>query len=76
MLADTLGEDDTERRIDRLELERGLSELEEREAELIRLRYFAQLTQVQIGARLGISQVRVSRLESRIIKKLRGSLSV
>ncbi len=76
VLADTLGEDDTERRIDRLELERGLSELEEREAELIRLRYFAQLTQVQIGARLGISQVRVSRLESRIIKKLRGSLSV
>ena len=76
VLADTLGEDDTERRIDRLELERGLSELEEREAELIRLRYFAQLTQVQIGARLGISQVQVSRLESRIIKKLRGSLSV
>lgn len=76
VLADTLGEDDTERRIDRLELERSLSELEAREAELIRLRYFAQLTQVQIGARLGISQVQVSRLESRIIKKLRGSLNV
>lgn len=76
VLADTLGEDDTERRIERLELERSLAGLESREAELIRLRYFAQLTQVQIGARLGISQVQVSRLESRIIKKLRGSMSL
>lgn len=74
-LGDTLGQDEGERQIDHLELERGMDTLDAREAELIRLRYYGQLTQAQTGARLGISQVQVSRLESRIMKKLRACMS-
>lgn len=74
-LGDTIGSDDTDRRIERMELERGMEALEEREAELIRLRYFGQLTQARTGAILGISQVQVSRLESRIIAKLRAGMT-
>ena len=74
-LGDTIGSDDTDMRIERMELERGMEALEEREAELIRLRYFGQLTQARTGAILGISQVQVSRLESRIIAKLRAGMT-
>lgn len=74
-LGDTIGGDDGEMQIERMELERGMSALDAREAELIRLRYYGQLTQAQTGARLGISQVQVSRLESRIMAKLRACMS-
>lgn len=74
-LGDTLGHDDTEQRIAHMELERSMASLDMKEAELIRLRYFARLTQTQTGTKLGISQVQVSRLESRIIKKLRSRMS-
>ena len=58
-----------------MELERGISALDGRESELINLRYFQNLTQSQTGARLGISQVQVSRMESRIMAKLRVRMS-
>ena len=69
-LGDTIGKDDSERQIEHMELERGISALDGRESELINLRYFQNLTQSQTGARLGISQVQVSRMESRIMAKL------
>lgn len=45
--------------------------LPEEEQELIRLRYFEDCTQVQIAARMNMTQVQVSRAEKRILKKLR-----
>lgn len=45
--------------------------LAEEEQELIRLRYFEDCTQVQVAARLNMTQVQVSRAEKRILKKLR-----
>ena len=74
-LGDTIGKDDSERQIEHMELERGISALDGRESELINLRYFQNLTQSQTGARLGISQVQVSRMESRIMTKLRERMS-
>ena len=56
-------------------LARGYAALESRESELINLRYFQNLTQSQTGARLGISQVQVARMESRIMAKLRERMS-
>ena len=62
------GDDDA---LDRLMLQQLMSILEPREQKIIMLRYFRDKTQSEIAASMGISQVQVSRLESRIMKKLR-----
>ena len=51
-----------------------MGELGEMEQELIRLRYFEEMTQAQIAERLQISQVQVSRLEKKILRRMRQSL--
>lgn len=48
-----------------------LTTLDKEERRLIYLRYFADRTQSQVGKELGISQVQVSRLEKKILKRLR-----
>ena len=48
-----------------------LTSLDKDERRLIYLRYFAERTQTQVGEELGISQVQVSRLEKKILKRLR-----
>ena len=55
---------------DRLLLKELLVKLDARERQLIMMRYFKDRTQTQIAEVLGVSQVQVSRLESKIIKKL------
>ena len=50
--------------------------LDERERTIISLRFGAEMTQSQIGAELGISQMHVSRLLSRALGKLREKLLV
>lgn len=57
--------------VDRLLLESLLSQLNERDRYLIRLRYLEDRTQSEVGQELGISQVQVSRLEKRILQSLR-----
>ena len=51
-------------------LEQLLAELDELEGKLIMLRYFKEMTQTQIADKLGISQVQVSRLEKKILKRM------
>lgn len=48
--------------------------LPERDRKIIELRFFHGLTQQEIGDRLGVSQMQVSRLLSRILRQLRGAL--
>lgn len=48
-----------------------LAKLPERERRIVRLRFFAHMTQSEIAARLGISQVHVSRLLARSLRRLR-----
>ena len=57
--------------INKLFLESKLDALRPEEKKLICLRYFREKTQMEIAAELGISQVQVSRLEKRILKKMR-----
>lgn len=52
-------------------LEQLLDSLEPGDRDLICMRYFQNKTQTEIAARLGVSQVQVSRLEKRILLKLR-----
>ncbi|WP_432005640.1 SigB/SigF/SigG family RNA polymerase sigma factor [Streptomyces parvus] len=48
-----------------------LGRLDEREREIVAMRFGQEMTQAQIGEHLGISQMHVSRLLSRLLKKLR-----
>ena len=51
-----------------------LEELDETERKLISLRYFKEMTQSAVANELGISQVQVSRLEKKILQKLRKNI--
>ena len=75
-LIDKLAEtkDESENMIDRLALKEIIATLDEREQEIIKLRYFKDRTQTDIAKELGISQVQVSRMEKRILKILKDKL--
>ena len=60
-----------EKVLNRIFLEEILEKLEGEERQLIGLRYFQDMTQTEVAKRLGVSQVQVSRMEKRILKKLR-----
>jgi len=59
---------------DRTTLGPGFSKLEPRERYILHLRFFEGLTQSQIAARVGISQMHVSRLIRRSLEKLRDEI--
>ena len=68
VLTDTESE---ERMVERIALKQALDRLPEREATVIRLRYYHSLTQERIAKVLQVSQVQVSRIEKKAIEKLR-----
>ncbi len=75
-LIETLpGKDDQEELLDRMLLRGAIEELPERERKIIVLRYFRDMTQSEVAERIGVSQVQVSRIESKIIKEFREKLS-
>ncbi|MFB9464575.1 RNA polymerase sigma factor SigF [Streptomyces cinereospinus] len=51
-----------------------IAELDERDRRIIHMRFVEELTQAQIGERLGVSQMHVSRLLSRTLTRLREGL--
>ncbi len=57
--------------MNRLFLQQLLGELDKRDRELIFLRYFENKTQTQVAEILGISQVQVSRLEKKILRRMK-----
>lgn len=57
--------------LDRIYLETLLEDLPPDERKLIHMRYYEEKTQMQIAKELGISQVQVSRLEKRILMKMK-----
>lgn len=57
--------------IDGLMLRDSIMDLPEREKKIIILRYFRDKTQSEVATELGVSQVQVSRLENKILKKIR-----
>jgi len=52
----------------------GLEALDERERRIVELRFFEEMTQSQIAAEIGISQMHVSRLLRRSLAVMRGRL--
>ena len=58
-----------------MDLKDSLDSLTEDERKLIRYRYYEDRTQSDISSELGMSQVQVSRKETKILKKLRSKLN-
>jgi RNA polymerase sigma-B factor len=59
---------------DRIALARGFHVLDPRERLLLRLAYFEGMSQARIAARIGLSQIHVSRLTRRALGKLRAEI--
>ena len=51
-----------------------MEQLPEKDRRLIQMRYFGDKTQTEVAKELGISQVQVSRLEKRILVRMRESM--
>ena len=64
-------EDRHEKLLNRIFLEEILEKLEGDEKRLIVFRYFQDMTQTEVAKKMGMSQVQISRMEKRILKKLR-----
>ncbi len=74
-LSDKLASDEnTEDNIDRILLKDIIEKLDDREKKIIILRYFRDKTQSEVARVLNVSQVQVSRLESKILDKMKTEL--
>jgi len=76
LLADVLGDDDpaVAHAIDMEAVNAHWDELPEREQRILVMRFYGNLTQTEIGDRLGISQMHVSRLMARALAHLKSRL--
>lgn len=72
ILTDTESE---EKMVEKIALKQAICKLPEREAMVIKLRYFHALTQERIAKVLQVSQVQVSRIEKKALSHLRELLS-
>lgn len=63
--------DEQEKLLDRMLLEQLFEILDEKEKLLITLRYYQDKTQMEVAKVLGISQVQVSRMEKKILLRMR-----
>ena len=75
-LADLVFDEDEEKRsFEQLSLKFALERLPEHSRKLILLRYYRDFSQVEVARIMGLSQVKVSREEKKILEKLKSELS-
>ena len=70
----SVGKDEYASLIDNIVLKEAIDELNEREKKIILLRFYKEQTQSQVGKSLGITQVQVSRIEKKVLEKMKGKL--
>ena len=68
------GKDEQTEITNRITIKNLINELEEKEKEIILLRYYKQKTQMQVSKILGITQVQVSRIERKVLDKMKRKL--
>jgi len=73
-ILDKYTQDSTDDLINNLILKDVIKKLNERDKQIILLRFFRDKTQSEIAKILGVSQVQVSRLENKILEKIRKSM--
>ncbi|MFT4413249.1 RNA polymerase sporulation sigma factor SigF [Fredinandcohnia humi] len=70
-LLDQIADNNETKWFDKIALKEAIRELDERERLIVFLRYYKDQTQSEVAARLGISQVQVSRLEKKILQQMK-----
>ena len=60
--------------IEKVMLRQAIEKLPEREKKIVILRFFRDMTQSEVAKAIGVSQVQISRIESRIIRDFRAEL--
>lgn len=70
-LEDIIPQEENYSKLDFICLEDGLSTLTKKEKQIIYLRYYENYNQCEIAKKMNVSQVQISRLEKKIIEKLR-----
>lgn len=70
------GKDEQTEITNRLAIKNLINELDDKEKEIIMLRYYKQKTQMQVSKIMGITQVQVSRIERKVLDNMRRKLSV
>lgn len=68
--------DEEQQKAELIDLKNAIRELESRERQIIVLRYFKDMTQQQIARTLGISQVQVSRIEKKVLMRMKEKMDM
>ena len=68
------GKDEQTEITNRITIKKLIGELDDKEKEIIMLRYYKQKTQMQVSKILGITQVQVSRIERKVLEKMKRKL--
>ncbi len=74
LIADSESEGEFERIRDRIALGEAISQMSEQSQRIILLRYYRNMTQQEVADALGLSQVKVSREEKKIVDFLRSKM--
>ena len=74
-LLDQIADQNETKWFDQIALKEAIHELDERERLIVFLRYYKDQTQSEVAARLGISQVQVSRLEKKILQQMKDHMN-
>lgn len=67
--------DNQDEMIEHMILKSAIEKLPEREKKIVFLRYFRDMTQSEVAQRIGVSQVQISRIESKIMRDFKKELS-
>ena len=67
--------EDADEMLERLLLKEAIAKLSLREQKIVYLRYFRDMTQSEVARQIGVSQVQISRIESKIMGKFKEELS-
>ncbi|RAL26509.1 RNA polymerase sporulation sigma factor SigF [Thermoflavimicrobium daqui] len=75
-LMDQIADESETSWFDRIALKDAIHRLNDRERLIVYLRFYKDQTQAEVAERLGVSQVQVSRLEKKIISRMRQELEL
>lgn len=75
ILLDTIGFEEKEDILTNLDLQSAIESLKKKEQLFVKMRYFDGMKQTEIAERLFVSQVQISRLEKKVLQKLKQFLS-
>lgn len=70
------GKDEQTEITNRITIKNMINDLDDREKEIILLRYYKQKTQMQVSKILGITQVQVSRIERKVLNNMKRKLII